>query len=94
MDTLVTVVDARNCLDELTSIDSLADRDQAAGPEDRRKIAELMLQQIEFADVLLINKIDLVKPAELQQVQALLQRINPYASCLTMEYGRIDPSAI
>lgn len=94
LDTLVTVVDARSCLDELTSIDSLADRDQAASAEDRRKIAELMMQQIEFADVLLINKIDLVETDELQQVQALLQRINPYARCLTMEHGRIDPSLI
>lgn len=94
LDTLVTVVDARNCLNELTSIESLMDRQQAANPEDRRKIAELMMQQLEFADVLLINKTDLVSSDELQLIQALLQRINPYARCLAMDHGQIDPSLI
>ena len=60
LDTMVTVVDAYNFFREVVSTDSLAKRGQATGPEDRRTIAELMMQQVEFADVIIINKLDLV----------------------------------
>ncbi len=57
-------------------------------------IAELMMQQVEFADVLIINKVDLVDNYELGETQSLLQTLNPYARILISEQGRIDPRLI
>ena len=58
----VTVVDARALTEDLASLDSLADRRMAAGGADERRIADLIIDQIEFASLLLLNKCDLVSP--------------------------------
>jgi G3E family GTPase len=94
LDTMVTVVDAYNFFREVVSTDSLAQRKQATGDQDKRMIAELMLQQVEFADVLIINKVDLVDNIELGEIQSLLNTLNPYARILISEQGRIDPRLI
>ncbi len=79
LDTMVTVVDAFNFFREVVSTDSLQKRNLATGDQDKRMIAELMMQQVEFADVLIINKVDLVDNYELGETQSLLQTLNPYA---------------
>jgi G3E family GTPase len=94
LDTMVTVVDAFNFFREVVSTDSLHNRNMAAGEQDKRMIAELMMQQVEFADVLIINKVDLVDNYELGETQSLLQTLNPYARILISEQGRIDPRLI
>jgi len=91
---MVTVVDACNFFREVVSTDSLAKRNQATNVDDKRMISELMMQQVEFADVLIINKVDLVENEELQQIQSILKSLNPYARLLLSEEGRIDPRLI
>jgi len=94
LDTMVTVVDAYNFFREVVSTHSLAMRGQATGPDDRRTIAELMIQQVEFADVLIINKLDLVDSTTLHQVEGMLKSLNPYALVLKTSYGKIDNKKI
>ncbi|MFN3596432.1 MAG: zinc metallochaperone GTPase ZigA [Rubricoccaceae bacterium] len=89
LDTLVTVVDAGNVLAEIASIERLRDRGLEAGEADTRSIADLLLDQIEFADVLVLNKIDTVTPAEVATVEAALHRLNPRARVVRAEHGRV-----
>ncbi len=94
LDTMVTVVDARNILHELETLDTLADRDMAVDREDERSIVDLLVDQIEFADVLLLNKTDLVSADDVQQVAALLRRMNPRAKLITTSYGDVPLAEI
>ncbi|PJF35945.1 MAG: hypothetical protein CUN49_07915 [Candidatus Thermofonsia Clade 1 bacterium] len=89
LDTMVTVVDALNFLRDFTSSEALRDRDLAATAEDDRHLVDLLVEQVEFADVLIINKIDLVEPSALDELEAILRRLNPYARILRAEYGRV-----
>jgi len=89
LDTMVTVVDALNIMRELESLDSLADRGMEATPHDERTIVDLLVDQIEFADVLLINKIDLVDDTQQQRLCTLLYKLNPGARILVVEHGRV-----
>ncbi|WP_131816365.1 GTP-binding protein, partial [Mycolicibacterium porcinum] len=87
LDTLVTVVDASTFLTELARGEALAERDLAAGEGDARSIADLLTDQVEFADVILLNKTDLVSPAALDTVQTLLRRLNPTAKLIRTGCG-------
>ncbi len=89
LDTMVTVVDARNFPLELQSLDELRDRDLAAGEDDDRAIADLLIDQVEFADVIVINKTDLVDSDELQRLEALLRRLNPQARLIRSVFGQV-----
>jgi len=82
LDTMVTVVDAERFLPELDSLDELADRDLAAAEDDERTIADLLIEQVEFADVLVLNKADLVTPDVLDRVESLVRRLNPAADVI------------
>ena len=77
IDTMVTVVDAPNFLRDYCSIDSLDDRGQAVGEEDERKIVDLLNDQVEFADVILVNKTDLVSKEEAKKVHGMIRALNP-----------------
>ncbi|OFB37538.1 cobalamin biosynthesis protein CobW [Mycolicibacterium sp. (ex Dasyatis americana)] len=90
LDTLVTVVDASTFLTEVVRGDGLADRDLAAGDGDARSIADLLTDQVEFADVILLNKTDLVSPATLDTVETLLRRLNPTAKLIRTDHGVVD----
>ena len=89
VDTLVTVVDAANALKDLFSASPLQDRKLAFDEEDDRSVAELMIEQIEFADVLILNKIDLVSVERADELESLLTRLNPRARVLRAEHGRV-----
>ncbi|MDN2865758.1 hypothetical protein PAJ58_09480, partial [Campylobacter jejuni] len=78
-DTLVTVVDAYNFLRDYGSEDALATRGIAASEDDARTLVELLIEQIEFCDVLVINKADLVGTDDLARLQHILARLNPRA---------------
>ncbi|MDX1871178.1 GTP-binding protein [Mycolicibacterium sp. 120266] len=104
LDTMVTVVDASTFLPELARGQSLADRDMVAGPGDGRNIADLLTDQVEFADVILLNKTDLVSEQQLGAVEAVVRRLNPTARLLRTDHGvvalgevldtgRFDPDA-
>ncbi len=77
IDTMVTVVDAPNFLRDFSSTESLDDRDQAVGEEDERTIVDLLNDQVEFADVILVNKTDLVSEAEVNKVHGMIRALNP-----------------
>lgn len=90
LDTLVTVVDASTFLAELARGEALADRQMSAGEGDGRSIADLLTDQVEFADVLLLNKTDLVSPTQLGTVETLLRRLNPTAKLIRTDHGVVD----
>ncbi|WP_079670674.1 GTP-binding protein, partial [Mycobacteroides abscessus] len=90
LDTMVTVVDASTFLPELARGESLADREMAAADGDGRSIADLLTDQVEFADVLILNKVDLVNERTLGMVETLLRRLNPTATIVRSTGGVVD----
>lgn len=94
LDTMVTVVDAFNFPRDFRSSDELRDRGQAASDDDERSVVDLLVEQVEFADVLVLNKTDLVEPDDLDRLEALLCRLNPEARILRARFGRIPLDAI
>ena len=76
LDTMVTVVDALNFLKDYQSADDLKDRNLEISEEDQRSIAHLLVDQVEFADVILINKSDLVTKDELKQLYGIIRSLN------------------
>jgi len=88
LDTMATVVDGGAFLTDLGSIDDLQARRAALGPEDERSVADLLVDQVEFADVILINKTDLLADGELEQLQAVLRQLNPRARQLPILHGQ------
>ncbi len=89
IDTMVTVVDALNLLADFSSTDLLEQRGETAGPDDNRSLAALLTEQIEFADVVVINKIDKVEAARLDEVTAVVKALNPVAEIVYGDHGRI-----
>jgi G3E family GTPase len=89
LDTMVTVVDAFNFLRDYACSDALAERGLAATEEDDRTLVELLIEQIEFCDVLVINKADLVSADELARLQKILARINPRAAQAISCFGNV-----
>lgn len=94
LDTLVTVVDAKNFLDEMDEADYLRDRDLEVDEEDSRTISDLLIEQVEFANVIAINKVDLVSKKDLDSLKSLIKKINSNAKILTCQYGHVSSSAI
>jgi G3E family GTPase len=89
LDTMVTVVDAFNFLRDYGSADSLGQRGQSLGDEDTRTVVDLLIEQIEFCDVLVVNKTDLVTREERERLMAILHRLNPRARIEVSEFGRV-----
>lgn len=87
LDTLVTVVDVSTFLIELARGEALAEREMTAGPNDARSVADLLVDQVEFADVILLNKTDLVTAERLGAVEAVVRRLNPTARLLHTDHG-------
>ncbi|GGR21851.1 hypothetical protein GCM10010497_24780 [Streptomyces cinereoruber] len=89
LDTMVTVVDAANFLPELAGGDGLVERGLDQYEEDERTVSDLLMDQIEFADVIVLNKLDLVEPADALRLRAALTRLNPAARVVTAIRGRV-----
>ena len=89
LDTMVTVVDARAFLEDFSSADFLRDRRQMAEAEDQRTVVDLLVEQVEFADVIVINKADLVPVEDLGFLMSMLRRLNAKARIVTSEFGRV-----
>ncbi len=94
LDTMVTVVDAANWLHDYQSAQDLLDRNMELDDEDDRTIVDLLVEQVEFANVIVINKIDLVSAEELQRLEGFIRRLNPKARILHAEYGRVPLEAV
>lgn len=89
LDTMVTVVDAFNFLRDTASHDLLADRDRIAEDGDNRAVAELLIEQVEFADVIVVNKTDMVTGVALEFLTNVLKRLNPSAHLVFSSFGKI-----
>lgn len=94
LDCMVTVVDAYRFWQDFSSGETLLDRSQAAGEDDRREVVDLLIDQIEFCDVLLLNKCDLVEESELRELESVLRKLQPRARLVRTEHGRVQPSEI
>ncbi|MFF6793587.1 GTP-binding protein [Streptomyces filamentosus] len=89
LDTMVTVVDAANFLAELDGGDELAARGLDQYEDDERTVSDLLVDQVEFADVIVLNKLDLVGPDEARRLRAVLSRLNPEARIVPAVRGRV-----
>ncbi|AVT37013.1 GTP-binding protein [Plantactinospora sp. BB1] len=94
LDTTVTVVDAASLFDRIEAGETLEQRGLAAYDGDDRSVSDLLVDQIEFADVLVVNKTDLVTADDLAVVEALLTRLNPAARQVRAVHGRVPPAEI
>jgi len=93
-DTMVTVVDAGSFMKDFGSWDDLADRRIGLSEEDHRNIVDLLVDQVEFANVIIINKTDLVTPYDLEQLDQIIRRLNPGAEVLHATESRVPLSTI
>ncbi|QCG65359.1 zinc metallochaperone GTPase ZigA [Pseudomonas veronii] len=94
LDTMVTVVDGMNFLLDYQAAESLASRGETLGEEDERSITDLLIEQIEFADVILISKIDLIGRHEREELMAILERLNAQAEIIPMVMGEVPLNKI
>ena len=94
LDTMVTVVDAKNFLKDFNRAESLQERRAALNPEDERTVTDLLIDQIEFCDVLVLNKTDLITGAERKKLHAILKSLNPRAHVVESEFGAVPLAAV
>lgn len=90
LDTMVTVVDANRFINDINSEDLLVDRDQGADQTDERSIADLLIDQVEFCDVLVLNKTDLVTESELTKLENILRKLQPDAHLIKTTNAEVD----
>lgn len=90
LDTMVTVVDACNFLHDFDSVDELRDRSIGLNEEDDRDIARLLVDQIEFANVIIINKVDLLTDEQRAVLRRMIGSFNPEARLLEASFGKVD----
>lgn len=94
LDTMVTVVDCFNFKKDYGTDELLLDRKWAEDHSDRRTIVNLLTDQIEFANVIVLNKTDLISGGDLQLIKAVIRKLNPTAKQLITSFGIIDPKEI
>lgn len=87
---MVTVVDANRFVHDINSEDLLMDRDQSVDETDERSIADLLIDQVEFCDVLIINKIDLISEEELAKLEKVLSALQPIAKIIKTTNSEVD----
>jgi G3E family GTPase len=94
LDTMVTVVDAANLLNDYSSQDFLKDRGESLGEDDTRPLVNLLVEQIEFSNVIILNKIDLVDADTKGTIYKLIKALNPVAQIIETQRGNAPLSAI
>ena len=94
LDTMVTVVDAFNFFKDFGSADTIVDRDMTDDEEDDRSIVNLLTDQVEFANVIILNKSDLVSEDQLGVLEKMLNKLNPTAKIIRTTHSKIDPREI
>ncbi|EEM06047.1 GTP-binding protein [Bacillus pseudomycoides] len=87
LDTMVTVVDANRFWDDFAAGESLLDRKQAIDETDTREVIDLLIDQIEFANVILLNKVDLLEKEDSMELYRLLQKLNPGAKIIESSFS-------
>ncbi|QDI74591.1 MULTISPECIES: GTP-binding protein [Leisingera] len=94
LDTMVTVVDAVNLLRDFASHDFLSDRGESLGEEDGRTLVSLLTDQIEFADVIILNKVSDAGPDQTAAAMAVIRALNPDAEVIPADYSAVDGDRI
>jgi G3E family GTPase len=89
LDTMVTVVDGANFLDDYYDAYSLQETGESLGEDDERNVADLLIDQIEFCDVLLISKTDLISTEQLEELKVVLRKLNATAEIIPMAKGNV-----
>ena len=90
LDTMVTVVDAVNFLKDYDEAQSLQEKGESLGEEDERSVADLLVDQVEFADVILISKTDLVEQTTIERLSAILKVLNTHAKIIPITSGGVN----
>lgn len=90
LDTMVTVVDAANLVANYSSTDFLQDQGESLGEGDERTLVDLLVEQIEFANVIILNKIDLVSKQDLETVRAITRGLNAKAKIIETTLSQVD----
>ena len=90
LDTMVTVVDAANLIQNYSSTDFLQDRGESLGEDDERTLVDLLVEQIEFANVVILNKIDLIAPEQLATVRAIIRGLNAKAKIIETKQSKVE----
>lgn len=94
LDTMVTVVDCKNFLKDFVTDDNVKDRQMEGGEEDERMIVDLLVDQVEFANVILLNKTDLVSDEFKEKVIGMIRKLNPDARLIETDHGNVDVTQI
>ncbi len=89
LDSIVTVVDAADLTRDFSSNEFLRERGEVAGPEDERTLVDLLVEQIEFADTIVLNKVDAASPRRLEEARAIVKSLNPVARLIETSWGRV-----
>ena len=90
LDTMVTVVDAANLIKNYSSTDFLRDKGESLGEDDERTLVDLLVEQIEFANVIILNKLDLISKQELETVKAIIRGLNAKAKIIETTMSDVD----
>lgn len=89
LDTMVTVVDALNLLKDYSSSDFLKQRGQSLGEQDSRALVDLLVEQIEFADIVVLNKVGVASPHQLDMARLIVRALNPDAEIVEADFGKV-----
>jgi G3E family GTPase len=94
LDCMVTVVDAYRFWHDFSSGESLIERREAIGEDDTRDVVDLLISQIEFCDVLVLNKCDMVEDDDLNELERVLRALQPRARIIRSQYGVVQPEQV
>ncbi len=90
LDTMVTVVDAVNFIKDYDEAKYLKDTGESLGEDDERSVSDLLVEQVEFADIILVSKTDLVSTSDIERLTAILKTLNTAAKIVPITNGKVD----
>ena len=90
LDTMVTVVDAVNFMKDYEEAKYLQETGESLGEDDERSVADLLIDQVEFADIILISKTDLVNSNDIESLKAIIKTLNTKAKIIPIAHGKVD----
>lgn len=94
LDTMVTVVDCANLLKDYGSTDFLSDRGETAGEGDERTLVDLLVEQIEFADIVILNKVSAATDEQQDAARKIIAALNPDARLIEADFGKVETKAV
>ena len=94
LDTMVTVIDAFNFLKDYREGLSLREKKQALNEQDIRNVSDLLIEQVEFCNVILLNKTDLINNTDLLELEGILKALNPKANIIQIQNGKVESDKI